>query len=215
MAGNRFGVEIALIEYAAASVAEIVAVQHLNPRSTDGDPEPVVVRQAVPVKARFDAEHLAVREAPLTHGGAYGIGALANQQRFVTVNKIDGGKTAFELFCKYADVPDLGSFLTGARVAIAPMSSGSGVPMKVLEAMAAALPAVVHPWAADGLVGEASDAVAVASDADGWIAVLEELLRDSAEARDLGRRGHDLWRRYYHPDRVAEQIREVVEEAAG
>jgi hypothetical protein len=113
----------------------------------------------------------------------------------------------------HADVPDLGSYVTGSRVAIAPMSSGSGVPMKVLEAMAAGVPAVVHPWAAEGLVEEAGQAVAVASEADDWIAVLESLLRDPGEAHDLGRRGHELWQRFYHPERVAEQIREVVTEA--
>lgn len=113
-----------------------------------------------------------------------------------------------------ADVPDLATFFTDSRVAIAPMNSGSGVPMKVLEAMAAGLPAVVHPWAAEGLVGEAGDAVAVASEADDWVAVLELLLRDPEVAHDLGRRGYEVWRRFYHPVRVAEQIRAVVSEAA-
>ncbi len=114
----------------------------------------------------------------------------------------------------HGDVPDLGHYLRSARVAVAPMNSGSGVPMKVLEAMAAGLPAVVHPWAAGGLVGGSADAVAVAEDADEWIEVVSGLLGDLEAARDLGRRGHDLWRRFYRPDRVAEQIREVVVEAA-
>jgi len=112
-----------------------------------------------------------------------------------------------------ADVPDLRTYLTASRVAIAPMSSGSGVPMKVLEAMAAGVPVVVHPWAAEGLVREAGEAVAVASEADDWVATLQPLLRDPGAAQALGRRGHELWRRYYHPDRIAEQIREVVAEA--
>jgi glycosyltransferase involved in cell wall biosynthesis len=115
----------------------------------------------------------------------------------------------------HADVPDLGSYVTGSRVAIAPMSSGSGVPMKVLEAMAAGVPAIVHPWAADGLITEARDAVVRASDADGWVDALERLFKDEGAAEEIGRRGHKLWRRFYHPERVAEQIREVVEEAVG
>jgi len=114
----------------------------------------------------------------------------------------------------HADVPDLATFLAAARVTIAPMSSGSGVPMKVLEAMAAALPAVVHPWAADGLGGDAGEAVAVASDADQWVGALASLLGDPERALNLGRRGHELWARTYHPQRVADQIRSLVDEVA-
>jgi glycosyltransferase involved in cell wall biosynthesis len=123
------------------------------------------------------------------------------------LSKIDGVEV-------HGDVPDLGAFLRSARVAVAPMSSGSGVPMKVLEAIAAGVPVVVHPWAAAGLASGSSDAVASAEGADEWIATLTELLGDVKAASDLGRRGHELWRKYYHPERVAEQIREVVSEAA-
>jgi glycosyltransferase involved in cell wall biosynthesis len=114
----------------------------------------------------------------------------------------------------HGDVPDLGAYLRSARVAVAPLRGGSGVPRRVLEAMAAGVPAVVHPWAAAGLVGGTRDAVAVAEDAGEWLEVLSGLLSDPQAARDLGRRGHDRWRRFYHPERVAEQIREVVSEAA-
>jgi hypothetical protein len=114
----------------------------------------------------------------------------------------------------HADVPDLGPFLRSARVAIAPMSSGSGVPMKVLEALAAGVPAVANPWAAEGLSGEVGEAVAAPANAAEWVEELERLLTDSEAARDLSERGHALWQRVYRPERVAEQIRQVVAEAA-
>ena len=114
----------------------------------------------------------------------------------------------------HADVPDLAPFLSTSRVAIAPMNSGSGVPMKVIEAMAAGLATVVHPWAAEGIVGEGKKAVAMASNADDWTAAIETLLRDPGVAEDLGRRGYELWRQFYHPERVSEQIRAAVSEAA-
>ncbi len=113
-----------------------------------------------------------------------------------------------------ADVPDLEPYLQSARVAIAPMSSGSGVPMKVLEALAAGVAVVAHPWAAEGLADQDGEAVAAPADAAGWVDALERLLTDSEAARNLGERGHQLWQRVYHPERVEEQIRKVVAEAA-
>jgi glycosyltransferase involved in cell wall biosynthesis len=114
----------------------------------------------------------------------------------------------------HADVPDLGTFMCSARVAVAPMSGGSGVPMKVLEAMAAGVPAVVHPWAADGLAKDAASSVAVAGSADDWAEHVVRLLSDDHAAGELGERGRRAWRRIYHPDVVARQIRDVVSEAS-
>ncbi len=114
----------------------------------------------------------------------------------------------------HADVPDLEPYFQSALVAIAPMNSGSGVPMKVLEALAAGLVVVAHPWAAEGLADQGGEAVAAPADAAGWVDVLDRLLGDSDSARDLGERGHALWQRVYHPERVAEQIRQVVAKAA-
>ena len=114
----------------------------------------------------------------------------------------------------HRDVPDLGAFLAQARVAVAPMSSGSGVPMKVLEAMAAGVPTVVHPWAANGLAPDATEAVAVVSSVDSWVENVVQLLGEGKAARDLGERGRLAWRRHYHPDVVARQIRQVVRDAA-
>ena len=86
--------------------------------------------------------------------------------------------------------------------------------MKVLEALAAGVPAVAHPWAAEGLSVGGAEAVATPANAAEWVEELERLLIDSGAARDLGERGHALWQRVYHPERVAEQIRQVVTEAA-
>jgi glycosyltransferase involved in cell wall biosynthesis len=114
----------------------------------------------------------------------------------------------------HAEVPDLAPYLKTARVAIAPLRTGSGVPMKVLEAMAAGVPVVVHPWAAGGLATDASGAVAVADGAAAWVEVLARLLRDAKAAAELGERGREAWRAHYHPDVIAAKIQSVVAEAA-
>lgn len=115
----------------------------------------------------------------------------------------------------HADVEDLGPFMAEAWVAIAPMSSGSGVPMKVLEAWAAGVPVVVHPWTAAGLDGGVHGALRQAEGAGEWIEALVELLGNPDARNHLAESGRNAWERAYRPEVVSEQIREAVEAACG
>jgi glycosyltransferase involved in cell wall biosynthesis len=108
----------------------------------------------------------------------------------------------------FGDVDDLGAFLARARVAIAPMASGSGVPIKIIEAMAAGVPVVADPWSAGGL--EDPSAVVVADGEVAWVESLCRLLDDPVEARRQAARGAEVWRTHYAPDRVASRIREAT-----
>ena len=108
----------------------------------------------------------------------------------------------------HGDVDDLGPFLDRATVAIAPMASGSGVPIKILEAMAAGVPVVVDPWSADGL--EDPSAVAVADGQAAWASVLERLLGDPAAAAAQAAAGTEAWLADYRPGRVRERIAQAV-----
>lgn len=112
----------------------------------------------------------------------------------------------------HGDVADLGAFLDRATVAIAPMAEGSGVPIKVLEAMAAGVPVVADPWAAGGLLDV--EAVAVAADAAEWARVLQRLLTDPVAARDQVAAGAEAWRNHYHPRRVRQAVRAAVSDAS-
>ncbi len=108
----------------------------------------------------------------------------------------------------FGDVEDLGVHLARARVAIAPMASGSGVPIKILEALAAGVPVVADPWSAAGL--EDPSAVAAAQNEDEWVETVSRLLDDADSARRQAARGTEVWRAHYAPERVAARIREVV-----
>lgn len=112
----------------------------------------------------------------------------------------------------HGDVDDLGAYLRRASVSVAPMSDGSGVPLKVLEAMAARVPVVADPWAAAGLADPG--AVAVAENEDEWLDSVHRLLTDAAARRAATDRGLEVWRGHYHPDRVRHAIRDAVAKAA-
>lgn len=111
----------------------------------------------------------------------------------------------------HGDVDDLAVFMAQARVAIAPMAGGSGVPIKILEAMAARVPVIADPWSASGL--EDVGGVVVAEGETEWLDAVRHLLSDREASREQADRGLEVWRTHYHPDRIRAQIRRAVERA--
>jgi sugar transferase (PEP-CTERM/EpsH1 system associated) len=81
-------------------------------------------------------------------------------------------------------VPDVRPFLWNASVSAAPLWTARGVQNKVLEAIAAGLPAAITPPVAEGLPPEAHPACSLASSADAFArAVLDLLALSPAERR--------------------------------
>ncbi len=94
---------------------------------------------------------------------------------------------------------DLRSILADATLALAPLRSGSGQPLKILEAWQVGVPVVASPWAAAGTRAVSGEALEVASSAELWLSTTLRLLDDPiARARlvEAGRRrlGQDYGR---------------------
>jgi sugar transferase (PEP-CTERM/EpsH1 system associated) len=86
-------------------------------------------------------------------------------------------------------VPDVRPFLWNAAVSIAPIKTARGVQNKVLEAVAAGLPAVATAAVYEGLPSEVRPACSVADDAAGFAERTESLLaRTGGERRGIARR---------------------------
>ena len=82
--------------------------------------------------------------------------------------------------------------------------------MKILEAWAAGLPVVAHPWAADGLEEGGNGALLKAGSTREWVDSVGRMIEDTELRNRLRERGREIWRRFYHPDAVAASIREAV-----
>jgi glycosyltransferase involved in cell wall biosynthesis len=87
-------------------------------------------------------------------------------------------------------VPDVRPFLTQARVAVAPLRSGGGARLKVLEALDAGRPVVATRIGAEGLDDLVGRGVIVTDAAETMAEVVLELLADDARVLELGAAGH-------------------------
>lgn len=99
-------------------------------------------------------------------------------------------------------VPDVRPYLAQARVAVAPLLSGGGTRLKVLEALDAGRPLVSTSAGIDGLTDLVGHGVLVADDPAEFAKRLVEMLRDPARAAELGVQGSRAVRERYAWDQV-------------
>jgi polysaccharide biosynthesis protein PslH len=86
-------------------------------------------------------------------------------------------------------VPDVRPFLAQAQVAVAPLLSGGGTRLKVLEALDAGRPVVATRIGAEGLEDLIGQGVVVADTAEQMSAAICDLLEDDDQAQKLGAQG--------------------------
>jgi glycosyltransferase involved in cell wall biosynthesis len=101
-------------------------------------------------------------------------------------------------------VPDVGDYLGKATVAVCPLQSGSGIQMKVQEAMAAGIPVVATSTANRGVGGLPDRDLLVADSPEQFATAVTRLLSEPAVRDQLAKAGrayvekHFRWERHVH-----------------
>ncbi|HEX9734063.1 MAG TPA: glycosyltransferase [Thermoanaerobaculia bacterium] len=103
----------------------------------------------------------------------------------------------------HAEPADLGALRRAAAVAVVPLGSGSGTPIKTLEAMADGVPVVTTSWGRQGLDAIDGDAVAVADAPEAFAGEVVRLLDDRRAAAAQSRRAWEWLRQRHDLERVA------------
>jgi glycosyltransferase involved in cell wall biosynthesis len=113
------------------------------------------------------------------------------------------------------NAPSLDSFYSKARAVVAPLMSGGGTRIKVLEAMASSLPIVATPAGIEGLhLGHGSSAL-VATEPGQFAKQCIAVLEDAALADRLGRSAHSVWSREHRPSVAHAGFSQVVDSVMG
>ncbi len=113
------------------------------------------------------------------------------------------------------EVPDVAVALGGARVFVAPLDTGRGIPNKIIEALAAGRATVVSSWSAHALNGRPGEDYLVADGVTDRARVVAELLSDAARCDRLGAAGRTYVRRHHDWDAVLDRLTALVEDVAG
>lgn len=113
-----------------------------------------------------------------------------------------------------ADAPSMEPHLEAAAVVVAPVRSGGGMRMKVLEALARRKAVVTTGLGAEGFASlEPELPFLVADEAEGIAAAIAGLLGDDERRRQLGRAARDFAERHHSPAAWAARLEAVYEEA--
>jgi polysaccharide biosynthesis protein PslH len=113
-----------------------------------------------------------------------------------------------------ADAPSVLPHLEEAAVVMAPVRTGGGMRMKVLQAMAAGKAVVTTSRGTEGYTGFGEEPPLAVADSEAEIAAATaELLADDERRLRLGTRAREFAERHYSPEAWAGRLTEVYEEA--
>jgi glycosyltransferase involved in cell wall biosynthesis len=108
-------------------------------------------------------------------------------------------------------VPDLAAVLRDVSIVVAPLTTGRGMRVKVLEAMAHGKAVVATPLAVRGLPLDATAAVAVAEGLEQLAASVLRLLGDDEQRTELGRRARRWAETWMAPEAVVDRYDDLYE----
>jgi glycosyltransferase involved in cell wall biosynthesis len=108
---------------------------------------------------------------------------------------------------------EIPAFIKACDVCLAPIFSGSGTRLKILEYMAAGRPVVATPKGAEGLGIRDGENIVLAEDAHGFKDKILELFADPEAAAAIGRRGRDVVQEEYAWPAIVKQLLPHLEKA--
>lgn len=108
-------------------------------------------------------------------------------------------------------VADINEFALNHGIMLAPILSGSGVRIKILETMALGIPIITSSIGAKGILDRS--ALLIADEKDDFLEKLGQLLSDASLRIELGERAKDYIRKYHSRKIIGEELNKILEHA--
>ena len=121
-----------------------------------------------------------------------------------------GGRVTFTGY-----VDDLAPYLAAARLIVAPLRSGGGIKLKVLEGMAAGRAVVTTPVGAEGIADDSAAPLLVTGGAREFAVAVVAVLGDDNLAVDLGARAREFVGDRFGGREIGRRYLEVLQEVQG
>ncbi len=178
----------------ARVVANGVDVDHFTPSAEPVDPSVIVFTGSINYRPNTDAVDYFNRQVFPS------VRRLRPSARFIVVGQgapswlLQNAPAGVEFT---GQVEDVRPYLARASVVVAPLRSGSGTRLKILEALAMAKPVVTTAIGCEGLAVGDGEHVCVADEPELFAERIVGLMSDGEFAAELGNRGRELVVRDY------------------
>ncbi|MBR1774228.1 MAG: glycosyltransferase [Bacteroidales bacterium] len=104
------------------------------------------------------------------------------------------------------EVPDSTLFMCSKQIMVVPLLSGSGIRIKILEAMSLSKTVVATTIAAEGIMYENGVNILIADTPEEFAAAIKKLIEDKEYCRQIGENAGKLIKEKYDTNTVAQQI---------
>ena len=160
--------------------------------------------------SRYDVVYVASENPHNIKGATWLINEVLPHIPNVKVHVI--GKVCSQLpdadnLVKHGVVDDISSFYRGARLAICPMLSGTGIKIKVLEAFSYGLPVVTNRRGVDGLMNKEGNGCLVCDNGADFAKEIVSLLHDDARYEQISANA----RTYFSQNHLPEKEKKVLD----
>lgn len=110
------------------------------------------------------------------------------------------------------EVPSVANYLNNIDIIVAPLLSGAGMKNKVLEALAASRPVVASAIAVEGIDLTAGKDYLLAESPEQWVAAIDQLLVNPAQASKLAENGKNQIGSRYSWESAAQAVIDLYED---